>query len=269
MTNNVVRLRRPDSYAEPLDPVDAVSIRDKAGIRPAAIGFDRIVRSHGLHVMIWHDISSQQPMVDAEGGVLGVKVFGLDNKLAELWSDQDKAVRSQLIRACRVESEPFWVNRHGFHSRGRNTLLAEIGLEDFEERSLVKAALVIPLHLPLGQVAAAIFTSTDETESDLSIEFAALGQMLASISRRFVADYVRVMRDNPYLPKPKILTNREVQCLRWAAFGKTDSEIGTILGCSHATVRYHIKRVCDKFEASNRAQSIFRASQLGYLGSMS
>jgi DNA-binding CsgD family transcriptional regulator len=54
--------------------------------------------------------------------------------------------------------------------------------------------------------------------------------------------------------------------LRWAALGKTDHEIGIILGCSHAGVRYHLSRACISLGTINRAQSVFRACQLGYLG---
>jgi DNA-binding NarL/FixJ family response regulator len=39
-----------------------------------------------------------------------------------------------------------------------------------------------------------------------------------------------------------------------------------ILNRSHATIRYHIHRVGEKLNAVNRAQAIFKAGQLGYLG---
>ncbi|MEY4240261.1 MAG: hypothetical protein RL339_2862, partial [Pseudomonadota bacterium] len=48
--------------------------------------------------------------------------------------------------------------------------------------------------------------------------------------------------------------------------GKTDKEISMILGRSHATIRYHIHRAGEKLDSVNRAQTIFKAGQLGYLG---
>ena len=68
------------------------------------------------------------------------------------------------------------------------------------------------------------------------------------------------------VPADRGLSTREIECLRWAAIGKTDREIGMIIGLSHATVRYHIQRAGEKLNAVNRSQAVFKAGQLGYLG---
>ena len=52
------------------------------------------------------------------------------------------------------------------------------------------------------------------------------------------------------------LTAREAECLRWAADGKTNGEIATILDISENTVRYHFKNVLTKLGARSRAQAI-------------
>jgi DNA-binding CsgD family transcriptional regulator len=65
---------------------------------------------------------------------------------------------------------------------------------------------------------------------------------------------------------PQTLTRREVQCLRWAAAGKTDSEIGTILDVSVSTVRFHLRNSAEKLGATGRAQSIQIAAGLGFVG---
>jgi DNA-binding CsgD family transcriptional regulator len=57
-----------------------------------------------------------------------------------------------------------------------------------------------------------------------------------------------------------------VDCLRWAALGKTDQEIAEILARSRPTVRFHLSNATAKLNASNRSQAIFKASQLGFLG---
>ncbi len=268
MASNVLKLRRQDESTEPLRLLDSVSIRQKADVLDAAMALDRITKNRGMRIMMWHDISSQEPMVDAEGRAINTHVFGCDTLEESLYDNYEKVLRSQIIRACRVEGEPFWVNCHGFHSGWQNQHLDNIELEDFEKRCLVKAAIVVPLHMPFGQIAAAVFTSLDETKEDLGEEFAQYGKLFADLARRFVVGYVSTMRKNPYLPKNNVLTNREIECLRWAAFGKTDDEIAVILSCSHAGVRYHIQNTAKKLDSANRAQAIFRAGQLGYLGSL-
>ena len=68
------------------------------------------------------------------------------------------------------------------------------------------------------------------------------------------------------LPAGSRLSKREVECLRWAAIGKTDHEISTIIERSRATVRFHIHNASIKLDAVNRSQTVFKAAQLSYIG---
>lgn len=60
----------------------------------------------------------------------------------------------------------------------------------------------------------------------------------------------------PANPCQPILTQREHDCLRWVARGKTDWEIGCILGISHYTAAQHITSVMRKLNASNRTHAV-------------
>jgi DNA-binding CsgD family transcriptional regulator len=269
LSSTVVRLPLPDHSHDRFAPLERVAIAAPGDIRRAADILDGIVRARGLRAMLWHDISSGEAMVDARGEALNRAVFCHDaTSLARLWEDHAFALNSQIFRASRVENEPFWINRRGIHARLPNPSFTGIGVRDFEQRSLVRAAIVVPLHMPFSQIGLAVFTSLDPARDDLAAEFGQSAKLLAEISRRFVDGYVKVMGDNPYLPAECVLGPRELQCLRWIAFGKTDYEIAIILGCSNATVRYHIKRIYHKLDANNRAQAVFRACQLGFLGSV-
>lgn len=59
-----------------------------------------------------------------------------------------------------------------------------------------------------------------------------------------------------------VLTEREQQCLRWSASGKTSEEIGVILGISKNTVYFHLKRAASKFEVYGTRHAISRAMEL-------
>jgi LuxR family transcriptional regulator, quorum-sensing system regulator BjaR1 len=61
------------------------------------------------------------------------------------------------------------------------------------------------------------------------------------------------------------LTEREMECLRWAAAGKTDWEISQILMISAKTVNYHIENAKRKFGVPTRVQAIVSALRLGRL----
>ena len=58
------------------------------------------------------------------------------------------------------------------------------------------------------------------------------------------------------------LSQRERQCLEWAAAGKTDWEIGQILSLSEKTVNVYIGRVKTKFGVKTRAQAIVKAARI-------
>ena len=131
---------------------------------------------------------------------------------------------------------------------------------------LGRAAIVVPIHLSFGQIGAASFMPLDLTCDDLTEPFAQHADALGLLARRFVAGYVAAMRTQQWIPSNCSLSKREVECLHWAAIGKTDNEISLILSLSHATVRYHVQRAAEKLNAVNRSQAVFKAGQLGFLG---
>lgn len=57
------------------------------------------------------------------------------------------------------------------------------------------------------------------------------------------------------------LTSRELDCLHWAAQGKTNWEIGEILEISENTVRFHFKNIFAKLEVSSRSQAVGRLAE--------
>ena len=54
------------------------------------------------------------------------------------------------------------------------------------------------------------------------------------------------------------ISTREADILRWVAAGKTNEEIGLIMGISPFTVKNHLQRIFRKLGVSNRAQAVQR-----------
>ena len=250
------------------DVIQAVSIRQADDIRPAAEALKAVFveRLPGWRVVPTANIASKAPMVDADGDVLALDVFGFTEEQEKQWEESRIALHSPLHRACRYESEPFWVNSDGFRTAQPNPYLDSIDLNNFEKRARCVASMVFPLHLPFGQIGA-VFAGPSDTETrDLTELFAEQSDELYLYAHRMIAGYAKIMRKRQWLPADCQLTKREVECLRWAAIGKTDKEISMILSRSHATVRFHIQNAGEKLDAVNRSQTIFKAGQLGYLG---
>lgn len=52
------------------------------------------------------------------------------------------------------------------------------------------------------------------------------------------------------------ISSREHEIMNWVKFGKTNHEIGMILGISPNTVKNHLKRIFQKLDVSSRAQAV-------------
>lgn len=65
--------------------------------------------------------------------------------------------------------------------------------------------------------------------------------------------------------KDQSLTEREQECLRWAADGKTSWEIGQLLNLSERTVNFHLNNATLKLDASNRQHAVVRAVLKGLI----
>lgn len=247
-----------------LGKVDVQSMDD---VHDAAQTIKDLGDECGFRIALCDDISSRDPMVDADGTVLSADIFGWTNDGERWWEENCLALHSPLVRVCRYESEPFWCNRKGIFGHGRNPYTEGTEFKTyFDEYARYSAAMLIPLHLPFAQISASSLHPLDDSKSDLSEDFEYYSDFFALLFRRFISGYVAAARKTRRIPSDLVLSKREVECLQWAAIGKTDKEIATIISLSHATIRYHIHRAGEKLYSVNRAQTIFKAGQLGFLG---
>jgi DNA-binding CsgD family transcriptional regulator len=259
-------MAEPAAHLLSIEKVAAVRIRDINDVRRAAEALAAIASEMGqMRVAPAHDIADKRTPVDAEGAILARDVFGWDTEDRAWWKNSRIALDSPITSACRFESEPFWVNAGGFRTHQLNPYLDAIDISNFEHRAMTPAAIVVPVHLPFGQIGAVSFNPIDQTKTDLSAEFEACSDAFGIYGRTFIASYVHVTGSIQRLPPGSRLSKREVECLRWAAIGKTDLEISMIMSRSRATVRFHIHNASIKLDAVNRSQTVFKAAQLGYI----
>jgi transcriptional regulator EpsA len=62
-----------------------------------------------------------------------------------------------------------------------------------------------------------------------------------------------------------LLTSREQEVLKWIHLGKSNIEIGTILGISPLTVKNHVQKILRKLNVQNRTQAVGKAMALRIL----
>lgn len=219
------------------------------------LGFTRI--------FVLDDINTRGPMTDARGTPLSILLKAPNDILEPWWLSAAIWRKSPFALACRYESEPFWADINGLYGQHRNPFLEAITFRKFRYRAAMKAAIIVPVHLPFGQIGMALFGSP--SRDWISRNFASMSEPLSALGRQFITDFVSVSRKQLLFPMACRLTTREIECLRWAAMGKTDQETAVILTLSHATIRFHINNAARRLDAVNRSQAILKAAHLGYL----
>lgn len=247
--------------------LEQVSIHAISDIRPAAINFNQIANSLGLRIALCADIASGRQIMDGDGNSLNADIFGWVEDRERWWEDAHYALHSPIPRACRYESEPFWCDKHGFHTSASNPFLEGLDLKEYWSTNAVRyrSIIIVPIHLPFGQISANSCPVISDSPGEAEQIFSEYGHVLGTLTRRFITGYLAVTSKSTFIPVDCDLSKREVECMKWASIGKTDDEIGTIMSLCRSTVRYHVKRAGQKLEAVNRTQTVFKAAQLGYL----
>lgn len=64
---------------------------------------------------------------------------------------------------------------------------------------------------------------------------------------------------------PGTLSRREIECLHWAAAGKTTTEMAKILALSEYTVNHYLSRATRKLDSVNRVQTVAKAIRAGLI----
>lgn len=128
----------------------------------------------------------------------------------------------------------------------------------------IRSGITYPIHGPNGEFGVISFVSDAMTDKKFKDE---LNHSLPALA--LIRDYV-FESSLKFLKKSKPeeevhLTQRELECLKWAMAGKSSWEISMILGCSEATVNFHISNSRIKFQVNTRQQAIVKAIRLGLL----
>jgi LuxR family quorum sensing-dependent transcriptional regulator len=162
-----------------------------------------------------------------------------------------------VVRRIKRDVSPFlWSEAVPFiqdeHSSDVKRMFGEAG--EFR----LKAGLAVPLITLEG---AAATVSLGGEAIDLPPE--ARG-MIAMISTYAIARAID-LRDRERKRMSAKLTPREVECLKWAAEGKTEWEISAILNVSEHTADKHLANAHRKLGAASRAQAVANAIRWGLI----
>lgn len=75
-----------------------------------------------------------------------------------------------------------------------------------------------------------------------------------------------IVRAKKIKVSPK-LSKREMECLHWAALGKSSEETAMIIGLTEHTVTTYRRQIKKKLNCINMTQAVFEGMRQGYLNS--
>lgn len=208
------------------------------------------------------DLGDAAPMADRDGRPYAAR-FPWPERAKDYWRNRRLALESTFLHAARLMAEPIWYADGRLGSWRTTALLDRIDCTRVGEQFGYTGALIAPVHLPAGQVGAIVWVATQPV--DMAALFAAHAEPMFALAIRFLATHAEFSAARHRLT-PAQLSPREVQCVRWAAAGKTNAEIGTILSLSVSTVRFHLRNAGEKLGATTRARMIQIATGHGFLG---
>jgi DNA-binding CsgD family transcriptional regulator len=128
----------------------------------------------------------------------------------------------------------------------------------------LNSGISFPVHSAQGEFAMLnLSSSKNHAQAKSSIMEA---MPYASLFTSYLHEAVRRVFEKQVLPLSRArLTDREKQCLLWAAEGKTSWETSHILGVSERTIVFHLQNAADKLNVVSRQQAVARAVSIGLI----
>ena len=205
------------------------------------------------------------PILDHVGKPYAKTLFKWFDPKLHYWNDRTFAPpRSGFIQASRICAEPFLFDGTKLKSWRPNQALDAFNANADYDAFGVASAIIRPCYMPFGVIGTLVW-ATNETVADIDAVFSTHAGEMHPLSLHFLSRY-RENAAHAKLPEIVELTRREIQCPKWAALGKTDSEIAEIVGISVPTVRFHLTNSGHKMGVVGRAHAVRVATNPGYVG---
>jgi DNA-binding CsgD family transcriptional regulator len=143
--------------------------------------------------------------------------------------------------------------------RGRTPTLKQREHQEWAKGIGIVDAIAVPIHYPGGDFGLCVSIADHSIEDTFERDALQMASLFAHQRCRELGGQSEASS------APTFLTRREAECLRWVLKGKSDTDIGEILGISHTTAHFHIERAKKKLGVKTRTQAAAIVVSLGYL----
>lgn len=172
----------------------------------------------------------------------------MPNEWMKRYNERDYVFRDPIISYLQAARAPFsWDEAYELCPHPEDVRLIDGEAREFGLRH----GHVVPVPTLDGRITAISFGGLDAETGDEARDALTFAASYA------VGRLLHVPRETPDMEVR--VTPREIDCLLWAAEGKSDWDIATILGISRPTVLKHIRSARDKLDAVNRTHAVVKA----------
>lgn len=183
-----------------------------------------------------------------------IRIHNYPAELEQYHDDQQLGSRDPVHRACQRTAIGFaWSELPGMIQLTPR----DLRVLDAAARRGVCEGFTVPAHVP-GELSGSCSFATARGER-LQADNLAMAQLVGAFAFQAARQFVRAANT---APSPHV-SDRERECLIWIARGKTDWEIGTILGISVETVRQYVKHARATYDVVSRSQLVAHALLAG------
>lgn len=134
----------------------------------------------------------------------------------------------------------------------------------FEARAFsISSGYSIPVRGPNNDLG--VFSMVSSNDADLVDAIRLEGSSILSTAMQAHDRAMVLSAGQTARQQDPVLSPREIECLKWAAEGKTTEEIASAISISAATVNYHIGKVTTKLAAANRHHAAIIAIRLNLI----
>jgi LuxR family quorum-sensing system transcriptional regulator CciR len=185
-----------------------------------------------------------------------IRIHNYPAELEQYHDDQQLGSRDPVHRACQRTAIGF-----AWSELPRMVQLTSRDLRVLDAAACrgIGEGFTVPAHVP-GELSGSCSFATAKGVR-LQPDNLVMAQLVGAFAFQAARQFVRAL--NPTAPNAFHISNRERDCLLWIARGKTDSEIGTILGISTETVRQYVKHARANYDVVSRSQLVAHALLAG------
>ncbi len=236
--------------------LDVIARIDKA-ISPQEIcdGLTHFTSNFGLDCMIAGTMPSPRDHGKEQEQHLLVSEF--PSGWMERYLKKEYVFIDPVIQRIQSDLSPFHWQEAMPYMQDKTAIIANRMLNEAREFNL-NEGFAVPMITLDGTIAA---VSLGGEKTDIPPTAPAMISMISS----FAIGRAIELRSREKKRREARLTPREVECLKWAADGKTEWEISVILSISEHTADKHLSNAHRKLGAANRPQAVAMAIRLGLI----